>query len=450
MDRGLLKSKPINRIKNNDGKATVFFTKEQLSGASVYVFYVMVATIMAVFINPSLQIITGPILAICFTYLYFKGHKALVTAIIVVANDALRCIFLGRISFIYLLLGLLAVSAVLRWKNNKNFKLRYSQAIAFVICVVMLVTLYYYDIVDTKNIIYTLTCILAFGMCVSDEKERANFFKGVAISVFLISIHACITGGVEFYELNQNSTQFLRKGILGVGIGDSNMSGLLLNVGAACALFDVNFRWYTKLAMVAASLGAMAITLSTSALLGFLMVLIGFAFLNKKSKSKKLWTAVLILFLIVAISSVYMSLPRSSRIPEIDAYIDRMEEKLDFLADGNISDFTTNRSDIADRKMDYFLNGQGPMGILFGMNSLYVVKKEVPHNTYIDLLLQIGLIGTLIALSYMAYSLFKAWKKRDNGILPVVLKIIFLFYFLNLSLFQGPLFALAYLCVIII
>lgn len=427
-------------------KTTVFFNKAQLTGGVIYVFWIMTAAIMAVFIEGSLQIITGPILAVCFAYLYFNGYRSVVTAIIVVANDALGCIFLGNVSFPYLLCAFLLVSVL----QEKKMKIRLSQGIAGVILIITLFTLYLHDIANMKQIFYTLTFVIASSQCISDDKEEL-FFKSIAITVFLISLHTCITGGVEFYELNEYSTAFLRKGLLGVGIGDSNMSSLLLNIGIACTLFDKDFRWYVKTIMVIAAMSALAVTLSTSGILGLALVIVCYLLGKKGSMPRKIWNILIVVLAALIIITVYMSLPEASHNPTIDAYIDRMVQKIDILKLGDFAEFTTNRSTIADVKLDYFWNEQGLSGLLLGGNSLYVGDGySVPHNTYIDLLLQIGLIGTATALIYIIHSFHISWENRHEKPLYVVLKMVFLYYYLNLSLYQGSLFSLSYLCLIAI
>ena len=317
--------------------------------------------------------------------------------------------------------------------------------------IISLLALYKHGVANIKNIIYTLTYICAAGQCVSDQVERNLFFKGIAITVFLISIHTCITGGVEFYTLNEFSTEFLRKGILGTGIGDSNMSSLLLNIGIACTIFDDDFRWYMKVIMVACALYAMSVTLSTTGLIGLILTFCCFIIVRRESIPRKIWRLIFaVLALFIAIN-LYMSLPMPFHNVTIDAYIDRITEKLDFLSVGNLNQFTTNRSNIANIKLDYYWNGQGILGILFGFNSLFAGDgTSVPHNTYIDLLLQIGLIGTSIAVSYMLFSTYMEWKRKTDNKLFLVLKAIFLYYFMSLSLYQGSLFALAYICMIVI
>lgn len=439
---------PGSIVNINKNKAILFFTKEQMDRSSHWVFMVLVVSMMCVFINSSLQTITGPIMAICFIYLYFAGYKALVISSIIIANDALGCILMGSISFPYLLLVFIALNALTRWPI---IQVRRSQIIASIILIIMLVTLYYYGIIGIKNIIYTLSFICAAAQCVSNYEDRALFFKGISITVFLISLHTCITGGVEFYETNEYSTAFLRKGIIGVGIGDSNFSSMLLNMGIATALFDKDFKWYLKAAMTICAIYAMTVTLSTSGLIGLLLVIFGYIYVKRESLPKKLWNTLVIIFLVLLIAFIYTSMPDSMRNETIDAYISRMKEKLIFINIGNASYFTSGRSDLSYEAFRYIFNEQGNLRLLFGLNSLFVATGDsVPHNTYIDLLLQIGLIGTSISLLYILRGIIVAWRDIQRNRMELLLKIIFLYYFINLSIFQGSLFSIAYIVLVVL
>lgn len=435
-------------INENKNKAILFFAKEQINQSSRLVFAVLTISMMCVFINNSLQTITGPIMAICFTYLYLAGYNALVASIIIVANDALGCILMGNISFPYLLLAFTVLTLL---SKGLTIQIRRSQMLAGIILIIMLVTLYYYNIIEIKNIIYTLTFIFAAVQSVSNFEDRALFFKGIAITVFLISLHTCITGGVEFYELNEYSTAFLRKGIIGVGIGDSNFSSLLLNVGIVTTLFDKDFKWYLKISMTVFAVSAMSVTLSTSGLIGFLLVMLGYIYIKRESVPKKLWNTLVVILLMLLIANIYVSLPNTMKNETIDAYVSRIQEKLNFINVGDVSDFTTGRSDLSNEALRYIFNEQGSFGLLFGLNSLFVgTGSMVPHNTYIDLLLQIGLIGTSVALEYILYGIISAWKDTHRNRMEILLKIVFLYYFMNLSIYQGSMFAIAYVVLIVL
>lgn len=435
-------------LRKQDHKAILFFAEDQVDQTSRYVIAILLVSIFCVFINSSLQVITGPVLAACFIYLYCKGYQAFVTSVIIVANDSLGCIFMGNISFPYLLLGLILFSLL---KEQFKIKIRRSQLIGAFIMLLTLVQLFSFHIISVKGILYTVTFIIASGYNLKKDEDVELFFKGVAITVFLISLHTCITGGVEFYELNEYSIEFLRKGILGVGIGDSNYSTLLLNIGIACALFDRNFKWYMKLGITFFELFAMTVTLSASGLIGLLLTLMGFVVVKRGSIPSKVWKSILLLLGMVLLFNLYINLPSTMQNETINAYIDRMQDKLFLLQSGDISSFTTNRSSIADQKMDYFMNGQGVLKQLFGFNSLFADgSNALPHNTYIDLLLQIGLVGMILTLGHIVTSSIRAWKDKNRNRRDLLLKLLMLYYFLNLSLYHGSLFSLAYLVLIIL
>ena len=436
------------RLCKQDHKAILLFAEDQVDRTSRYAIAILLVSIFSVFINSSLQLITGPVLAACFIYLYCKGYQAFVTSVIIVANDSLGCIFMGHISFPYLLLGLVLFSLL---KGKFKIRIRSSQLIGGLIMLLTLVQLFSFHIISVKGILYTVTFIIASGYNLKKDEDVELFFKGVAMTVFLISLHTCITGGVEFYELNEYSTEFLRKGILGVGIGDSNYSTLLLNIGIACTLFDKNFKWYMKLGITLLELFAMTVTLSASGLIGFLLTLIGFVVVKRGSIPSKIWKSILLLLGMVLLFNLYINLPSTMQNETINAYIDRMQDKLFLVQSGDMSSFTTNRNSIADQKMDYFINGQGVIKQLFGFNSLFVDgSNAVPHNTYIDLLLQIGLVGMILTLGHIVTSSIRAWKDKNRNRRDLLLKLLMLYYFLNLSLYHGSLFSLAYLVLIIL
>lgn len=431
-----------------DHKAILFFAENQVDRTSRYAIIILLVSTLIVFVNPSLQVITGPVLAACFIYLYFKGYQSFVTSVIIVANDSLGCIFMGHISFPYLLLGLVLLSFA---KGKFRIRIRSSQLIGGLIMILTLIQLFSFHIISAKGVLYTVTFIIASGYNLKKSEENVElFFKGVAITVCLISLHTCITGGVEFYELNEYSTEFLRKGILGVGIGDSNYSTLLLNIGIACTLFDRNFKWYMKVGITLLNLFAMTVTLSTSGIIGFLLTLMGFVIVRRSSIPSKVWKSILLLLGMVLLFDLYINLPSTMQNETINAYIDRMQDKLFLVQSGDISSFTTNRSSIADQKLDYFINGQGVIKQLFGFNSLFADgSNAVSHNTYIDLLLQIGLVGMILTLGHIVISGIRAWKDKSRNRRDLLLKLLILYYFFNLSLYQGSLFSLAYLVLII-
>ncbi len=430
-------------------KKRLLFGYNKMNSTDTYILYLTLLAMLCVFLWPSFQIITGPILTFGFIWLYINGFEPLVVAIITTANDALGTMLLGKLSFPYLLVGLLLFSLI---KRNFKSKIKLAHGVSICVMLFMFIVLYFYGEINIKNIAYTYIFVFALTNVSGTKENREMLFKGVAITVFIIAVHACLTGGVEFYETGKHSSEYLRRGVLGVGKGDSNFSSLLLNIGVTCTLFDKDFRPIMKTVMLIVSVAAMAVTLSASGLLGFILVLAGRVIVKREYFPKKIKNIVLIVVLVLVAISIYANLPNEYKNSTVDAYVARMEEKLEFLESGDVASLTTNRSKLADVKMNYFMNKQSVLKILFGFNPLGVdsEKGSVPHNTYIDLLLQIGLVGTIITFLYVAQKFVFDWIDPECNRRELLLKLLILYYFMNLSIFHGSMFAMSYLILIVI
>lgn len=87
--------------------------------------------------------------------------------------------------------------------------------------------------------------------------------------------------------------------------------------------------------------------------------------------------------------------------PVIGSLALRVGEKLSFMRMGDLSGITTGRSSYSQQHMEYFMN-QSVGRILFGGNLANTKIMNVgnmrfaAHNEYIDILLNIGVVGTLV------------------------------------------------------
>ena len=389
-----------------------------------------------VFMRSSLELFLGPVMAVLMTVLYVSGYAPVVTALIIVANDALGAVFLGRLSFQYLLLAL-----ALFGLTRKRFVTR-SEFVFLVIALVLQLELLAVGSINFRTLLLSMIYVLAILALPQNEDAMESFLRGVAIVVGLIALHACLTGGVEFIEY-EDHVLVQRRGILGVGIGDPNFSCFLLNIGLVCTWCDKKIKKIWKLLLTAVMLGAMAITVSISGLLALILIIVLFFLLGKK-KGKGV-TALLILFLVVALLlSTYISAPEELHITAIDNYILRVTEKLTALGQGDMNAVTTNRSSLAAEYWHYIF-GQSLGRFLFGGNSLTPIRGAATHNTYIGFLLQTGFIGTLIILVWMAFRAQKAIALPADDEMKrrlFLLKVIAFFFGVNLNFDAYSLWAL--------
>ena len=397
-----------------------------------------------VFMRSSLELFLGPVMAVLMTVLYVSGYAPVVTALIIVANDALGAVFLGRLSFQYLLLAL-----ALFGLTRKRFVTR-SEFVFLVIALVLQLELLAVGFIDFRSLLFSMIYVLAILAHPKNEDAMASFLRGVAIVVGLIALHACLTGGVEFIEY-EDHVLVQRRGILGVGIGDPNFSCFLLNIGLVCTWCDKKIKKIWKLLLTAVMLGAMAITVSISGLLALILIIVLFFLLGKK-KGKGV-TALLLLFLVVALLlSIYISTPEELHITAIDNYISRVTEKLTALRQGDMNAVTTDRSSLYSDYLAYIFN-QPILRFFFGGNKLVLINQMASHNAYVDVWLQAGLFGFAIVVGWILYkskAAFTLPNTDDTKRSVLLLKALSLFVSFTLSISCGNIWSLWMLFLILL
>ncbi len=407
--------------------------------------FLLFAAIETVFLFPQFSTFVGPVIALLFLYTYFVMRETvLVTAIIVMANDALGTILLGKVSFHYLLIFFVAVELF----RFRGISLR-------TLGLVLLASLLCGQLVFVGNISFRQAAwaVLFFVAFVVQyakyQNDHERFFDelcfGFAIILALISIHALLTGGVEFYEQSAFSQHYLRKGILGAGIGDSNFSCILLNTGIIGALNCSFFGRNTKIILIALMVATVSITLSVTGLVSLIAIFI-YYFSAKKKGVQSLLVILLVIAIMVLMFSVYTHLPGEYHVEAVDEYIERITEKLDLFAENDVDTATSSRSRIARKYLNYIVNEQSLWKSLFGGNGI-MLTGGVPHNTYIDWILQLGWLGFAVMIFVVIRRLRRVWhlpptvsQKR----ILIMMKCLLLFFAFSLSIYDGASFGLLF------
>lgn len=394
-------------------------------------FILLFLCVFAVFMNQGLSLFLGPVMAVLMVYLYTSGYPEVITALIIVANDALGTIFFGKLSFQYLLLGL-AIIGLLR---KRSFSL--SEWIFLVASLVLQVQLYLTNEDSFRSAIITFIYWFAILALPKNENCWVYFSRGLLVTLSLIALHACLTGGVEFTEYEEH-VLLIRRGILGVGVGDPNYSSFLLAIGVVCVWCDKALKRVWKILLTAIFLYALTITVSVSGLLAFILLAMLF-FLVGEKKTKGVVIICATVLVITILLSVYIGLPQEMRIPALDNYIVRLTEKLTAFQQGDMATVTTGRSSLFFEYLHYLFS-QPLSRFLFGGNSLEPILNISAHNTFIGLFLQVGLIGTVPLLFWMGYKLKKAIALPvDNAMRKQSLlwKALCVFMAFNLSIHVG-------------
>jgi len=395
---------------------TVYSTKQVRKGNKLVLMfkYILAVAMLCVFINPGLSIVLGPLMAVIFSYLFFEDSFEFVAAIIITANDALGTLVSSRLSFQYLLLGLLVLKALAMHKYSTR------RLVFLLISSAFLLQLFVVGFISQKMLINTM--IYAFSIASIDfegnPKAVENFFKGIAFAVVLISIHAVLTGGVEYYELDaaaKKSGELIRKGVLGVGVGNANYSAILLNLGLVSLWYFTKLKTVLKVLCSLPILYSLIMASSVSGIL-YLAVILLTGILLIKGKSKTVTVLVIVLAALVVFYNIYINLPSSMRFEQLDYLIMRVEEKYSAYVSGDFSQATTGRSNLASAYLDYIFNKQDAFGVVFGGNPLIIksISNRGTHNTFINTLLQFGVLGTIAFFVLIIWRFIVCLKNKEN------------------------------------
>lgn len=388
------------------------------------------------FVFPDWDIFLAPVFALLTSYLYFKEDKKLLVAVILVfGNDALGTLLLGSISTIYLIFLFLAYEIIMQKKIEVRLLVIFSLAsiVALMPC--------FTDVITFKSGLLTVSYIALFFLVFQEYETEREFLEEIKFSILsivsLLSLHMLITGGVIVSDTAD------RAGLIGVGVGDANYSALILCIGISSVLNYKKLHIAWRIATCTVMIAAMVETLSISGLIGLLIVVI-FSFSLNKNFGKALFRVILILLILVLLFQLYTVLPDRFHVEGIDDYILRVEEKLGFAEKGDYDAVTTDRTELSAFKVNYFLNQTPLFRQLFGFNALNIGDGFMSHNTYVDFLLQLGIIGTMLVVAYIfvrAMRSFKLFRKEEVSHKYIfTLKMLFLFFAFTISIYQGHIF----------
>lgn len=411
-------------------------------------FFLYCCTFLA-FLSKSAWTLTGPVMAGLCAFLYFTGYAEAVTALIIVANDAMGTIIGGSISFPYLLL-ILAVARLVLYKR----KMEGREIFLLLFALILQVELAAVGMIAVRNVIYSMAYILGFLALPRDSETTHRVARGIIAAMAFIALHTLLTGGVEYTEVEVtgmfSSETVVRYGVLGAGSGDPNLSSFLINTGFACTLGDRRMHWLWKLGLSLLFLLTLSVTVSVSGLLAAACVLVLFILIGNRASRGIAILGFTLLALVIAFE-VYIGLPSSARLPMLDGYIIRIEEALGAASSGDIAGATTNRSSILTYYLNYIATQSAPR-LLFGGNSLKAAGHGMPHNTYVGFVLQVGIVGALVLAFWIFGRCIQNLRTDRSDICRkrnLLLKALSLFMAFTLSFYEGSLWAL-WMCFVIL
>lgn len=296
--------------------------------------------------------------------------------------------------------------------------------------------------ISYSRMISDLGFLLAIIIINTEVSNNKDIIKKFLIFISFFSFLAGIIPIIQGFEYTKQALGFIRMGSL--GMGDPNYSSIVYNLGIF-SLLGIKANNNLKLLRIIIILALYYFLISTLSVAGIIINVIGillYILLVKKiSKKFKVLIVGVIVFLLIQIL-----LPYIQNSVLIDVVIKRFHEKFIQISQGNYYDATTSRSGIAEYYINNFKN-QNIIFILFGsLKPLFYyidIWKTAAHNTFIDMLYSIGLVG-LIAMMVFILSRSNYWYRKyrienEPVYLNVLLiKIILVLYMTSLSMFSIP------------
>lgn len=286
------------------------------------------------------------------------------------------------------------------------------------------------------SMIINLVILLYIFSRSSTSKRRYELYSQMLFIMFLFSFLSGIYG---LY----NGADFAYGGFsrLSGTIGDPNYTALFYLLGIFSLLGTDEIKSFKiKAVLFSVMCIFILLTVSLTGIVG-LAILLVFYYLFK---DKKLALLLMVAIIIFAVCVYYLPIESGA----LYGLKTRMAFSITSIADGDFASLTSNRFDLFSYYISYFFT-QGTGAILFGGQNIIGGSERqnmlnlfglVSHNSYIDMLFAIGVIGTAFILACFIYEIIKniisyTNSKHEYYLAFAFLKLTILWFCMGLSIF---------------
>ena len=399
----------------------------------------------------SMNIVAG-IIFVIMIILFFSEEFYLIFPIVLFYHSIFVIPIINLSLFsTYLVLCLLKIMTSSKISSSKK-------NITILIIIMLYITLAYSSY-DLKNAIILIINFIAVFCYVSkflnNKKNVVIFFKYYVFACIASFITGIFTGNVMRYnELIDASEQFLTLTRWMGTFNDPNYMGFFFSIGFFAVVTLEIFTKRNKIILAITLLIMIVSTMSTTAILGIILIFFVYILLRYKISLKTIVLFLTSISLAVFMFNYGLNNPNATI---LNTFSQRINQKFIALETNDIKTATTNRTDLARNHLEYFFS-QNMSKQLFGGNVINAVAIEknnqlnenLAHNEYVDLLLNIGIVGTVIVvgiwLSKLKRDLSIYFKYNDSLSLSMfIIRMVFLYYCFGLTIFMDIRFFLFYL-----
>jgi len=387
------------------------------------------------------QVVVASAAVVIMAFMAVKGNVFLAYPIVVFYYIQLDKLFGVSVFRIF---TLLLVFSLLLYRKRFPFK-EQSYLFPFAVYILYLaLTLSFHNVRTAVFFAFDLVVVFLMIFIQLRDKDKLRAFFTIFVLTALVAFFTGLLIGVETDSFLKNDGTSVDR--LMATFNDPNYMGFFYSVAVFAT---VTLKLFTKRwrSIIVIALYIMMLTsLSMTAIIGNLLFWMIYLILFKKQKRKNyriILGGILALILIVALYFIGLWY---DNIPVLSNLSTRIEEKLLALTTNDLNSFTTNRLNLTKRTLDFFMSQTSVFRILFGgylANALVVdmpYGNIVAHNDYVDLLVNVGVIGTAILVIFLVgrtVSFYRKWckSKESCDAFGFMTKIIWLFYAFTLTLF---------------
>ena len=338
---------------------------------------------------------------------------------------------------------MLVLSVVFRYAER--YRIKKKHLLVLLVYVIYLIIVMMPQGIDSA--LYILLDIICCFIIVAELEDNEHLIKKCFEIYTLVCLSSYLTGIVSG---NQIEGEYIYTRF-NATFEDPNYMGFFFTIAVFAVvtlkLFDKRIRYVIVLALYA----MMMASLSMTAIVVNLLVWLFYCAFTGKVRIKFIVIGIGVVALLIGLYNFGLENPDTSVLGELSA---RIEEKLTSLNKGDIGGVTTGRSDLAMEHLEYYFNSS-IINIIFGgipSNTRYLHPDFdlAAHNEYVDMLLNVGVVGFFIMLGYFFWNYFTHIRnyratKDTKSLFIVMVKSVWLCYAMTLTMFLDFRFSLFFL-----
>ena len=341
---------------------------------------------------------------------------------------------------------LLCACLIKGWKKA-TIQVRYT----FPLIVYMLYSLLVIFPRSSQRALFTLIdiicCLIVVGGYLRAENNLKKFFKVYVLVALLAFITGALIGNEQAHIVSGGREEFSR---FMATFEDPNYMGFFYTIAIFSLITLKLFKPTVRFVLIVVLYGMLLTSASITAILANMFLWLLYLVVTHKINGKTALACIMVAFVLFGLYQYGLDNPGSKVFGTVSF---RIQEKLAEFGRGNTSAVTTGRTDLSEEHLELF-ESQSIWKQLVGgteVNTYYISPNVhgMAHNEYVDMLLNVGIIGTAILIGFAIASAFKYYKsykeyKNDIFLFKAMCKGIWLFYVASLTIFLDHRFLVLY------